>query len=88
MLRVWIVELRASPRVLDKLGARGITLEEVSQAVAFFSYDEATWHEDQERGRRLFCTGRTVGGKPLLIILGPDDLEDGIWHIRSAWENR
>lgn len=78
----------ASDTVVAKLGARGITLEEVKEAVCFYGYDHARWVEDAERGRRLAVKGKTEEGKPIFAILGIEDPSDGLWHVRSAREDR
>ncbi len=29
--------------------------------------------------------GPTYGGRILTVVLNPDALDDGTWHVRTAW---
>lgn len=86
--RYWIVTVLASPRVEAKLlqSDHGrVTLDEIREAVAFYNYEEARWDDHPIRCPRLFVDGRTNGGRRILVILGIEDEENGVWRLRSAW---
>lgn len=48
---------------------------------------EFRWSWSRRHGRRLLVLGRTAGGRRLLVVLRPVDLEKGVWRCVSAWDD-
>jgi hypothetical protein len=88
-VRPAVYELRWDEEILEKLWRKHRVLaREVADVALRDPEANFRWHEDRWHGRRLLVRGRTRGGRRLLVILDPLDLEDGIWRCRTAWEER
>lgn len=61
------MHLECSDRVEAKLAGRGLTLDDVRDAVASYNYTSAKWIEDARRERRLSVTGVTKGRMPVSL---------------------
>ena len=87
-MRHRILELIWDEDVIEKLWRKHrVVPREVREVV--FEDDGASfrWHRSRRHGRRLLVRGRTAGGRRLLIILRPVDLEGGVWRCASAWDD-
>jgi uncharacterized DUF497 family protein len=60
---------------------------EVEEVVFDDEEAEFRWSFSRRHGKRLLIRGRTVGGRRLLVILRPIDLERGVWRCASAWHD-
>ena len=81
----WVGEIVFDPEIAAKLMQRkGITPEQVRQAVSLGEHDEERWDDSPEYGRRLILTGTSDGGR-LRVFLKPLDRTDGRWECLTAW---
>lgn len=88
-VKVWIAEIQISPRIADKLQLKhGITPEQVREACLFFAYRAARWDVDPERGARLLIRGADYDAIPLIVVLKPVNVADGIFRCVTARRDR
>lgn len=86
---VWIAEIHASPAILAKINQKhNVTLEEVKEAALLGAADQVAWHEHPERGLRLLVKGTSADGKPLNIVLYPDDIDEERFYLATAMRQR
>ena len=86
-MRPVVDELRWDEETLEKLWRKHrVMAREVGDVVRHDPGAEFRWHEQRRHGRRLLVRGRTRGGRRLLVILDPVDLDEGVWRCRTAWE--
>ncbi|MDQ3630672.1 MAG: hypothetical protein M3417_05235 [Actinomycetota bacterium] len=78
-----IVVLLFSEVTVEKLAAHGIGPEEVRQVS---DGDRIVIATPRPRvGGSVLMIGPTYGGRILTVVLNPDALDDGTWHVRTAW---
>jgi hypothetical protein len=81
----WVGEIVFDPANEAKLRQRkGITAEEVRDAVAYGGHESARWDDDPDYGPRLVLTGSS-NGRRLRAYLRPLDRADGRWECLTAW---
>jgi hypothetical protein len=81
--------LPPSDSLIDKIHRKhGVTLDEVREAVILTEVDSSFWVEDEARGPRLQILARTYAGRRLLVILYPVDVDEGIWRLGTAMEDK
>lgn len=78
-----IAELLATEVAIDKLGARGISLEEAQQVPRNTHVTIRNPRED-DAGRRLLI-GRTDGGRALTPVI-EQTIDPTTWVIITGWE--
>lgn len=78
-----IAVLLFSEVTVEKLAAHTIGPEEVRQVS---DGDRIVIANPRPRveGSALMI-GPTFGGRVLTVVLNPDPLDDGTWHVRTAW---
>jgi hypothetical protein len=77
-------ELLATEIALAKLGARGISAEEVAQLPRNRYVTLRNPHGGGEPGTRRFLIGRTRGGRVLALVL-EQTLDPTTWLIITGW---
>jgi hypothetical protein len=88
VLKVWIAEIRMSERVAAKIKQKhGVTPNQVDEACMFFGYRAARWDVDADRGSRLIVRGADYDGIPLIVVLKPVNVADGIFKCVTAWRD-
>ena len=81
---VLIAVLLVSETTIEKLADHHITPEEVRQVS-----DGARIVIRNPRPRvagSVLMIGPTHGGRVLTVVLNPDPVDDGAWHVRTAWQ--
>ncbi|ULE32873.1 hypothetical protein [Mycobacterium sp. IDR2000157661] len=81
-----IYDVEISARINEKINSKkpGITKDEVWD-VCYSRDHQAKWDYDEGNGGwRLLVKGRTIGGRPLLVILHPEDEDQGKWRLKTA----
>lgn len=76
----FIDELRTSPRVEDKLAARGISPDDVLEVL----WGRPAFFRDKVRGRDLMI-GPTEGSRRLITIVIEPQGDEGIWDVVTGW---
>jgi hypothetical protein len=80
---VRIAVLLITEVTVGKLAAHGITPDEVRQVS---DSDRIVVRNPRPRVEgSVLLIGPTHGGRILTIVLNPDRLDDGAWHVRTAW---
>jgi len=80
---VLIAVLLFSELTVDKLAAHSIGPEEVRQVS---DGDRIVIVNPRPRVEgSVLMIGPTYGGRVLTVVLDPDKLDDGTWHVRTAW---
>lgn len=88
-MRIHIGQVVASDRVVRKLREkhRGLTLEDVRDAVQWPARPQVAWENHPEHGRRLVAVGTDHTGRAIICALTPipdwDDNAD-TWTICTA----
>jgi hypothetical protein len=80
----WIGDIRFDPEVERKIRKRGLTPDQVREAVAFGADEGTRWDDDDRYGRRLIARGTDAQG-PIEAYLRPIDEPDGLWECLTAW---
>jgi hypothetical protein len=81
----WVGQIVFSAAVEAKLRQRkGITADQVREAVALDAHEEDREDDDPDYGFRLILTGSCEGGR-LRVYLRPLDRSDGRWECLTAW---
>lgn len=84
-LKVWIAEILISDRVVHKIQQKhGVAPRQVREACLFFAYRAARWDVDAERGSRLIVRGADYDAIPLIVVLKPVSVADGIFRCVTA----
>ncbi len=79
-----IAVLLFSETTLAKLAGHAITPEEVRQVN---DGDRIVIHNPRPRVEgSVLMIGPTYGGRILTVVLNPEPLDSGAWHVRTAWE--
>lgn len=78
MTRPYIIELRVSPAVEEKLGKRHIWPEDVVEIL----FGNGKFFRDTEEGRTQMIG--SVEGRMLTIVVEPTET-DGIWEAVTGW---
>lgn len=78
--------LLATDVALDKLGARGISAEEVEQLPRNRHVTARNPREGNEPGKRLLLIGRTDGGRLLTLVI-ERTVEPTTWLIVTGWNS-
>ena len=78
-----IAELLATDVAIDKLGARGVTLEEAQQLPGN-AHVTVRNPRDEDAARRLLI-GRTDGGRVLTLVI-ERTIDPTTWMIVTGWE--
>lgn len=72
-----------SETTIDKLAAHAITPEEVRQVG---DGDRIVLRNPRPRvDGSVLMMGPTHGGRILTVVLNLDSLDDGAWHVATAW---
>lgn len=79
-----IAELLVTEAAVDKLGGRGIAIEEVAQLQRNASTTVRSPHEDPPGTRRLLI-GRTDGGRTLTLVIERTS-DPTTWLIITGWD--
>lgn len=77
-------ELRFTIAAIDKLGARGISEDEVAELL-WNSY-RTTYNPKSPNPERRFLIGKTNGGRPLTVVIEPTD-DPTTWLVVTGWES-
>ncbi len=78
-----IAVLLFSETTIDKLARHAITPEEVRQVS---DSDRIVIRNPRPRvDGSVLMIGPTYGGRILTVVLNPDSLDDGAWHVATAW---
>ena len=81
---VLIAVLLVSERTIEKLADHHITPEEVRQVS---DGDRIVIRNPRPRVEgSVLMIGPTHGGRVLTVVLNPDPVDDGAWHVRTAWQ--
>lgn len=81
----WIGEVQFSRGVETKLRERrGLTPEDVREAICCGVAEAAVWDDGPQRGSRLLVIGTTADGVRIKAVLLPVDREDGTWTCKTA----
>ncbi len=79
-----IAVLLFSEPTLAKLASHAITPEEVRQVN---DGDRIVIRNPRPRVEgSVLMIGPTYGGRILTVVLNPEPLDSGAWHVRTAWE--
>jgi len=74
-----------SESTVAKLDAHGITPEEVRQVS---DGDRVVISNPRPRVEgSVLMIGPTHGGRILTVVLNPEPVDTGAWHVRTAWES-
>lgn len=79
-----IAELLVTEAAIDKLGARGITIEETHQLLRNAKITIRNPHHDPP-GRRQLLIGRTGGGRVLTLVVERTS-DPTTWLIVTGWD--
>ncbi len=79
-----IAELLVSETAIEKLGARGISVDEAQQILRNANVTVRNPHERGDSKRRLLI-GRTDGGRPLTLVVEAT-VDPTTWLIVTGWE--
>ena len=79
-----IAELLFSEAAIEKLGARGISVDEAQQIPRNANVTVRNPHEPGDSKRRLLI-GRTDGGRPLTFVIEAT-IDPTTWLIVTGWE--
>jgi hypothetical protein len=88
--RVWIAAVIPIPPSPSYEGTEahiarhGITMAEVESVCLYGAHEWAKWHDHPQRGARLYVQGVTPGGRPLLCVLVPWDVQEGVFAVVTA----
>lgn len=81
---VLIAVLLVSETTVEKLADHHITAEEVRQVS---DGDRIVIRNPRPRVEgSVLMIGPTHGGRVLTVVLNPDPIDDGAWHVRTAWQ--
>jgi hypothetical protein len=81
---VLIAVLLFTETTVAKLAEHGITPEEVRQVN---DGDRIVIRNPRPRVRgSVLMIGPTHGGRILTVVLNPEPLDEGAWHVRTAWD--
>lgn len=79
-----IAVLLFSEKTIAKLAGHAITPEEVRQVS---DGDRIVIANPRPRvAGSVLMVGPTHGGRILTVVLNPEPLDVGAWHVRTAWE--
>lgn len=79
-----IAVLLVSETTIEKLAGHHITAEEVRQVS---DGDRIVIRNPRPRVEgSVLMIGPTHGGRVLTVVLNPDTVDDGAWHVRTAWQ--
>jgi hypothetical protein len=83
---VYIGLILVSPEVQLKLHEkhRGLTADEVREAVQWPARPQVRWETHPDHGRRLVVLGTTAEGREVITWLSAVDPSDGTWVVRTA----
>lgn len=82
--RVLIAVLLISDKTVEKLTAHQISPGEVRQVS---DGDRIVIRNPRPRAKgSVLMIGPTHGGRILTVVLNPDLVDDGAWHVRTAWQ--
>jgi hypothetical protein len=82
---VLIAVLLFSETTVAKLAGHAITPEEVRQVS---DGDRIVIANPRPRvAGSILMIGPTHGGRNLTVVLNPEPLDTGAWHVRTAWES-
>jgi hypothetical protein len=80
---VLIAVLLMTDVTVEKLAAHGITPDEIRQVS---DGDRIVVRNPRPRVEgSVLLIGPTHGGRVLTVVLNPDPLDSGAWHVRTAW---
>ena len=79
-----IAELLVTEAVIEKLGARGISIEEARQLPRNAHVTVRNPHEERTARRRLLI-GRTDGGRAVTLVI-ERTVDPSTWLIVTGWE--
>ncbi len=80
---VLIAVLLVSETTIEKLADHHISAEEVRQVS---DGDRIVIRNPRPRVEgSVLMIGPTHGGRVLTVVLNPDPVDDGTWHVRTAW---
>jgi hypothetical protein len=80
---VLIAVLLVSETTIEKLADHHISAEEVRQVS---DGDRIVIRNPRPRVEgSVLMVGPTHGGRVLTVVLNPDPVDDGTWHVRTAW---
>jgi hypothetical protein len=81
---VRISVLLFTEKTVDKLASHGITPDEARQVS---DSDRIVIRNPRPRvDGSVLMIGPTHGGRLLTIVLNPEPVDPGAWHVRTAWE--
>jgi hypothetical protein len=84
VIAVLIAVLLFSETTIAKLGARGITPEEIRQVA---DGDRIVVRNPRPRVEgSVLMIGPTHGGRVLTVVLNPELSNAGAWDVRTAWD--
>lgn len=81
-----VQELLATEVAVDKLGARGIAVEEAVQLPRNEHVTIRNPHDRAEERRRRFLIGRTDGGRTLTLVI-EQTADPTTWLIVTGWNS-
>lgn len=83
--RPWIARVLFTVECRAKLLAKHqLSYHQVVEAVCFYAYRSARWHQHPVYGRRLLVEGEAYDGTRLRAFLAPVDEGDGTWQCTTA----
>jgi hypothetical protein len=82
---VLVVKLLIGPWAATKLARRGIDPKEVEQLPA--NGARGARNPRPRRPGSRFLIGPTNGGRMLTVVVEPEPADDGVWHVRTAWDS-
>lgn len=84
MARDAVRQLLATDAALDKLGARGVSAEEVKQLPKNRHVTVRNSRASAEPGRRLLLIGATDGGRLLTVVI-ERTVDPATWLVVTGW---
>ncbi|MBV9944421.1 MAG: hypothetical protein JO262_19995 [Solirubrobacterales bacterium] len=79
-------ELLATDVAIDKLGARGISVDEAGQLPRNLHVTVGNPNDPSGSGRRRLLIGRTDGGRVLTLVI-EQTIEPATWLIVTGWSS-
>ena len=81
----WIAEIQISDEMEYKIRTRRfVTGDQIREACIPDAYDDAGWHNHPEHGWRLLVECHTFDNVRRKVILGPINVAEGIWRLRTV----
>jgi hypothetical protein len=80
-----VAELLVTEAAIEKLGVRGISIEETRQLPRNVNITVRNPHDPRPLKRRLLLIGRTDGGRALTLVI-EQTTDPTTWLIITGWE--